>query len=164
MLATLLGLPGLSSVAANPSTALAVAFVLGVGLAFNYQQMCRVLMPAEYQTDLARSQVMLTLLMSLTMLVVGDHLSRAFGAVGILSVMRFKTKIRNTTEGTFLLGAVALGMGAGVGMYTASAMGLLVLCSATWFVSYFFREESNETDQGIYFIKPQEPVESPLSI
>ncbi|MNT89392.1 hypothetical protein D3C86_2014560 [compost metagenome] len=77
--------------------------------------------------------------MALVMVVVGDNLSRAFGAVGILSVMRFRVKMQGAGEAMTLLGAVVVGMAAGVGMWReavigATFLGLLTIVLARVFV------------------------------
>ena len=110
---------------APPAGALAMlgsvslATALGAVLAVVYR---RTAGPA-YNPDIAQSQIVLAALMALVMVVVGDNLSRAFGAVGILSVMRFRVKMQGAGEAMTLLGAVVVGMAAGVGMLREAAIG-----------------------------------------
>jgi len=124
--------PGLTAdVAAAVSTpgplamagAIGCASGLGALLAFVYRRTAG----AAYNPDIAQAQIALAALMAMVMLVVGDHLSRAFGAVGVLSVMRFRVKMQGAAEATTLLGAVAVGMAAGVGMYREALAGALCL-------------------------------------
>jgi hypothetical protein len=103
--------------------AFGLATVLGALMALAY----RLSTGGNYNADIAQSQIVLSALMSLVMLVVGDNLSRAFGAVGILSVMRFKVKMQGAGEALTLLGGVVVGMACGVGMYRQAVLGAILL-------------------------------------
>lgn len=103
--------------------ALLLATGLGALLALIYRRTAG----RSYSPDIAQSQIVLAALMALVMIVVGDHLSRAFGAVGILSVMRFRVKMQGAGEALTLLGAVVVGMAAGVGMLREAVIGAAFL-------------------------------------
>lgn len=96
------------------------AFVLGSLMAWVY----KISSGEEYNPDIAQSQILLACIMAVVLMVVGDSLSRAFGAVGILSVIRFRSNVKNSAEAATLLSAVAVGMACGVGMIK-----LAVACS-----------------------------------
>jgi hypothetical protein len=103
--------------------ALAVATAMGLLLAAVYRRTAG----SAYNPDIAQSQIVMAALMALVMAVVGDHLSRAFGAVGILSVMRFRVKMQGAGEALNLLGSVVVGMAAGVGMLREAVIGACFL-------------------------------------
>jgi hypothetical protein len=103
--------------------ALAVATAMGLLLAAVYRRTAG----SAYNPDIAQSQIVMAALMALVMAVVGDHLSRAFGAVGILSVMRFRVKMQGAGEALTLLGSVVVGMAAGVGMWRDAVIGACFL-------------------------------------
>ncbi len=86
----------------------------------------RVAGPA-YAPDVAQAQILLACIMALVMMIVGDSVSRAFGAVGILSVIRFRTNVRDSAEAATLLGSVAVGMACGVGLIGVAVAGALFL-------------------------------------
>jgi O-antigen/teichoic acid export membrane protein len=81
----------------------------------------------DYEPDIAQSQILLACIMALVLMVVGDSISRAFGAVGILSVIRFRSNVKNSAEAATLLSAVAVGMACGVGMFRLAVAGALFL-------------------------------------
>jgi hypothetical protein len=103
--------------------ALCLATAMGVLLALVYRHTAG----SAYNPDIAQSQIVMAALMALVMIVVGDHLSRAFGAVGILSVMRFRVKMQGAGEALNLLGSVVVGMAAGVGMLREAVIGACFL-------------------------------------
>ena len=100
------------------------AFVLGSLMAWIYKATSG----DEYNPDIARSQVLLACIMAVVLMIVGDSLSRAFGAVGILSVIRFRSNVRNSSEAATLLSAVAVGMACGVGMVRLAVACAIGLC------------------------------------
>jgi uncharacterized membrane protein YhiD involved in acid resistance len=114
--------------------AFGLATVLGAMMALAY----RLSSGTAYSADIAQSQIVLAALMSLVMLVVGDNISRAFGAVGILSVMRFRIKMQGAGEAMTLLGAVVVGMACGVGMYRQAVLGAILLALLNLALSRLF--------------------------
>ena len=115
-------------------TAAGLAVCLSVLMAYVYRRAAR----ENYNPDIAQSMIMLGTLMALVMLVVGDTLSRAFGAVGILSVMRFRIKFKGPRDALTLLSAVVIGMACGVGMFRVAIAGSLLLCLMSLCLAYLF--------------------------
>jgi uncharacterized membrane protein YhiD involved in acid resistance len=54
------------------------------------------------------------------MLVVGSSLARAFGIVGVASLIRYRAKIDDPKDAVVMLCALAVGLAAGVGLYALS--------------------------------------------
>lgn len=105
-------------------TSLIAAFGLSALMAYVY----KVSSGEEYEPDIAQAQILLACIMALVLMVVGDSISRAFGAVGILSVIRFRSNVKNSAEAATLLSSVAVGMACGVGMIRLAVAGALFLC------------------------------------
>jgi uncharacterized membrane protein YhiD involved in acid resistance len=59
--------------------------------------------------------------------VIGNNLARAFGLVGAMSIIRFRTAIKNTQDIVFIFFSLAVGMAAGVGLHTISVVGTLFI-------------------------------------
>ena len=59
--------------------------------------------------------VLLSVLIGLVMLVIGDNTARAFTLVGALAIVRFRTVVADTRDTTFVMFAVIAGMAAGTG-------------------------------------------------
>ena len=74
--------------------------------------------------------VMLSILMATVTQVIGDNLARAFGLVGALAIVRFRTVVEDTRDTAFVMLAVILGMSVGAG-YLGLAVAALVLSSIT---------------------------------
>jgi uncharacterized membrane protein YhiD involved in acid resistance len=68
--------------------------------------------------------VLLTLLLSVTTIVIGDNIARAFSIVGALSIVRFRTVVEDTRDTAFVICAVAMGLAVGAGYAALPAMAL----------------------------------------
>jgi hypothetical protein len=71
--------------------------------------------------------VMLSTLMAMATQIIGDNAARAFGLVGALSVVRFRTVVKDTQDTAFVIFAVVVGMAAGANELAVALVGLIVL-------------------------------------
>jgi MFS family permease len=65
--------------------------------------------------SLAITLVLLAVLVSVLTQVIGDNMARAFGLVGALSIVRFRTVVEDTADTAFVIFAVTVGMAVGAG-------------------------------------------------
>jgi hypothetical protein len=63
--------------------------------------------------------ILLSILIALVTVVIGNSVARAFSLVGTLSLVRFRTVVEDTRESAFVILAVGFGMAAGVGYLLA---------------------------------------------
>lgn len=96
---------------------LAVAGLFGALVAFIYRR-ARGEQPSSFTATL----VLLSILIAMITQVIGDNVARAFSLVGALSIVRFRTVVRDTHDTAYVIFAVAVGMAVGAGnMWLASA-------------------------------------------
>ncbi len=82
--------------------------------------------------------VLLSVLIAMVTQVIGDNIARAFSLVGALSVVRFRTVVRDTKDTAFVIAAVAVGMAIGLGQGLVAVCGLVIFgCGA-----YIFRDRA----------------------
>jgi uncharacterized membrane protein YhiD involved in acid resistance len=72
----------------------------------------------------AQTQILLAVVASALMMIVGDNAARAFGIFAAVSLVRFRTSIKDPTEITVLLLSLSLGLATGVGRWDLA----LILC------------------------------------
>jgi len=113
-------------------TRLVVAFVMGCGVAWVYRRTRR---PADIVGTFPTTLVMLSILISMVTEVIGDNVARAFSLVGALSIVRFRTVVRDTQDTAFVIMAVAVGMAVGARNPWVGAIGILVLGVAIWILA-----------------------------
>ncbi len=74
--------------------------------------------------------VLLAILIAMVTQVIGDNVARAFSLVGALSIVRFRTVVRDTQDTAYVIFAVGVGMAAGAGQYWVAIIGLAVVAVA----------------------------------
>lgn len=77
----------------------------------------------SYSGNYVVSLVMLAMITALVIMVIGNNLARAFGLVGAMSIIRFRTAVKDTQDIMFIFFALAAGLAAGAGMHLISAVG-----------------------------------------
>jgi hypothetical protein len=70
--------------------------------------------------------VLLAVLIAMVTQVIGDNVARAFSLVGALSIVRFRTVVRDTRDTAFVIFAVVEGMAVGSHQPALALVGLLV--------------------------------------
>lgn len=96
---------------------LLLAALLGAVLAFRPRR--HVIKRNPY---VAQTQILLAVVASALMIIVGDNAARAFGIFAAVSLVRFRTNIRDPKEITVLLTSLAIGLGTGVGRWDLSVV------------------------------------------
>ena len=106
---------------------LVLAFVLGLAIAWVYSRA----RPANGEADsFGVTLVLLTILIAMVTQVIGDNVARAFSLVGALSIVRFRTVVRDTQDTAYVIFAVAIGMAMGANHPTVALCGLAVVGGA----------------------------------
>ena len=88
--------------------------------------------PAVIQT-----QIILAVVGAVIMLVVGASLARAFGIVGVASLIRYRSKIDDPKDAVVMLCGLAVGLASGVGLYALAAFSTAFLVAALWVIESF---------------------------
>jgi uncharacterized membrane protein YhiD involved in acid resistance len=89
------------------------------------------------QPAVIQTQIILAVVGAIIMLVVGASLARAFGIVGVASLIRYRSKIDDPKDAVVMLCALAVGLAAGVGLYALSAFSTAFLVAALWVIESF---------------------------
>ena len=116
---------------------MAVAIVCGLAVALLYR-----LTLGRGRKDLRTlptTLVLLSLLIAVVTLVIGNNVARAFGLVGALSIVRFRTVVEDTGDTAFVIFAVTLGMAIGSGYAMMAVIALPAVTVVTLFMGLFDR-------------------------
>jgi hypothetical protein len=83
--------------------------------------------------------VLLSVLVAMTTLIIGNNQALAFSLVGTLAIVRFRTTMDDTRDTAFVIFAVAVGMGSAVGAMLVVVAGVpivtVVVVVSTWVAS-----------------------------
>lgn len=73
------------------------------------------------------SLVMLTLVTTMVMIVIGSDIALSLGMVGALSIVRFRTAIKDPRDTGYIFWCIAIGLSVGSGNYMIGSVGSLFL-------------------------------------
>lgn len=76
-----------------------------------------------YSKKFNASLVLLTILTGTVMTVIGNNLALSLGMVGALSIVRFRTAIKDSRDTVYIFWAIIVGICCGVGDYLVAAIG-----------------------------------------
>ena len=112
---------------------LLLASLLGAALAYRPRRKILALKRNPY---VSQTQILLAIVAAALMIIVGDNAARAFGIFAAVSLVRFRTNIRDPKEVTVLLICLALGLASGVGRWdlgvALALFSLIVLWILEW--------------------------------
>lgn len=73
------------------------------------------------------SLVTLTILTATVMAIIGNNIALSLGMVGALSIVRFRTAIKDSRDTVYIFWTIVAGLGCGVGDYVTSAIGSAIV-------------------------------------
>jgi uncharacterized membrane protein YhiD involved in acid resistance len=100
----------------------AVATLLGLLVSTVYRVTHKGL---SYSQSFTQTLVWVSLIVSIVMMVIGASLARAFALVGALSIIRFRTVVKDTKDTSFVFASLALGMASGTGNYALAGVAVV---------------------------------------
>ena len=103
---------------------LLVSFLCGIATSLVYRFVYK---GPSYSITFVNSLVILSMITSVVILVIGNNLARAFGLVGAMSIIRFRTAVRDVQDIVFIFFALGVGMAAGVGLYSVAIASTLLI-------------------------------------
>ena len=110
--------------------ALPFAAVLGAMLAFRPRRRGT---PTR-SAPVIQTQIMLSIVGAIVMLIVGASLARAFGIVGVASLIRYRTKIDDPKDAVVMLASLTVGLASGVELYGLALFSTLFILVLLWAV------------------------------
>lgn len=84
----------------------------------------------------SQTQILLAVVAAALMLIVGDNTARAFAIFAAVSLVRFRTNIRDPKEITVLLISLSLGLAAGVGRWDLGISLCLFALALLWLLEF----------------------------
>jgi hypothetical protein len=87
---------------------------------------------AEISSSFPVTLVLLAILLAMVTQVIGDNVARAFSLVGALSIVRFRTVVRDTQDTAYVIFAVVVGMAVGANDLCVGIIGIGVVGLAAY--------------------------------
>ena len=114
------------------------AFVLGLIIFVCYRYSHSGTM---YSSKFNVSLVMLTVITTLVMSVIGNNVALSLGMVGALSIVRFRTAIKDSRDTAFIFWCIAVGICCGVSEFKIAGIGTVLIFA---FMLFFGRIQNND--------------------
>ena len=107
-------------------SAMLLSFVLCSVLAKLYQMTFQSL---SYSRAFVHTLILGGMIVCMVMMSMGDSLARGIGVLGALSLIRFRTVVRDPRDMMFLFASLGLGIACGAGMFAVAITGCVLLSS-----------------------------------
>lgn len=112
--------------------AMTVASLLAFVLSLVYRHTHR---GTSYSQSFLLTMFIMAVATAVVMMIIGSNIARAFSLVGALSIIRFRTPVKDPRDLGYLFAAIIAGMGCGTGFYMAS-IAMTAFISIMVFVLY----------------------------
>ena len=103
---------------------LILAFILGLVISTVYKKTHKGL---SYSQSFMITNIFVTVIVCMVIMIIGNNLARAFALVGALSIIRFRTVVKDTKDTAYIFWSLASGMAAGTGSYFLAIAGNIIL-------------------------------------
>lgn len=111
---------------------LLVALIAGIIISIFYRKSYN---GPGYQASFVNSLIILVIITAIVIMVIGNNLARAFGLVGAMSIIRFRTAVKETQDIIYIFFSLAIGMAVGVGLYSLALFGTIFIGAITFVLS-----------------------------
>lgn len=108
--------PSVSEIFLNLLVSLLCSLVISLIYRFTYRG-------PGYSESFVNSVVFLSIITALVLMIIGNNIARAFSLVGALSIIRFRTAIKDTVDLVYIFLSLAIGMASGVGYHKLAIVG-----------------------------------------
>jgi hypothetical protein len=103
---------------------LIISFILGLVISLVYKKTHRGL---SYSQSFVVTNIFIAVIVCMVIMIIGNNLARAFALVGALSIIRFRTVVKDTKDTAYIFWSLAVGMAAGTGSYFLAISGTIII-------------------------------------
>ena len=104
----------------------------------------------SYTKSFSLSIILLAMVTSLVIKTVNSNLSLSLGMVGALSIVRFRTAVKDPIDTIFMFWAITVGIMTGAGLYVATLLATLMI-GLSYFI--YFSYQSKKSQKALLVIK-----------
>lgn len=95
------------------------------------------------------SLIMITMVTTMVMVVIGSNISVSLGMVGALSIIRFRTAVKDPRDTAFIFWCVVSGLACGTQNYTIVIVGSVFIC----LILFLFKKFTTKNNKYVLIIK-----------
>jgi uncharacterized membrane protein YhiD involved in acid resistance len=105
----------------------------------------------SYSVSFVHTLVLGGVVASMLMQAIGNNIVWGIGIVGTLTIIRFRTSLRDPRDMVFVFAALAAGIAAGVGAFTVGVLGTVTFCLVSLYLRYVAFGARNQFDGLLCF-------------
>jgi uncharacterized membrane protein YhiD involved in acid resistance len=109
-----------------------LALVLGCGIAWVYHRNYRGVM---YSSSFAMTLIMMTLITTPVVMCIGSNVALSMGMVGALSIVRFRTAVKDPLDTAYMFWALTMGIILGAGLYITAFVVVAIIGAIMFLMS-----------------------------
>lgn len=125
---------------------LLIAFMVSLIIYYTYKNTYSGVM---YNPRFNVSLIMITMVTTIVMVVIGSNISVSLGMVGALSIIRFRTAVKDPRDTAFIFWGVVSGLACGTQNYTIVIVGSVVIC----LILFLFKKTVSIINKYILIVK-----------
>ena len=125
---------------------LVIAFIVAMIIYLTYKNTYTGVM---YNPRFNVSLIMITMVTTIVMVVIGSNISVSLGMVGALSIIRFRTAVKDPRDTAFIFWGVVSGLACGTQNYTIVLAGSIVICA----VLFIFKKVVASDDKYLLIVR-----------
>ena len=148
---------------AEALTNLTLALVCGVLISLFYRATYK---GVSYSSHYVISVIMLAMITALVIMVIGNNLARAFGLVGAMSIIRFRTAVKDTQDIMYIFFSLAAGLACGAGMYVIAITSTLFIGFSLMIATAVYAENPAKREYLLQIVhlgtQPQKDIFDPI--
>jgi uncharacterized membrane protein YhiD involved in acid resistance len=104
-----------------------------------------------YTRSFYLSLILVAPIVAMIMMAIGSNVALSLGLVGSLSVIRFRTVVKDTKDMTFLFMAIAIGLTAGANVWLVGILGTIVISAIVILMTKIGYDSPNSADYILVF-------------
>ena len=109
-----------------------------------------------YDKQFSITLTVMPLVVSIIIMLVSDNLARAFSLAGVFALVRFRTAIADSSDLTYILGSVGLGLAVSMGYIGYSLIILAFISTVLYAVSFMNRDKAFSNQAKLKIIVPED--------
>ena len=98
------------------------------------------------------TMLLLSMVVALVMMVIGNSIARAFSLVGALSIIRFRSVVKDNRDIAYIFFSLAAGMAAGIGLYSVAIFGVGTILAILLLLDFV---KFGQSMHGLYLLRFQ---------
>ncbi|MBT3539019.1 DUF4956 domain-containing protein [Candidatus Parcubacteria bacterium] len=125
-----------------------ISFALSLFIAFVYKYTHR---SVSYSRTFLNSLIIISTVVSVIMIIIGGNVAVAFGVFGALSLIRFRTAVKDPRDMAFMFFVIAVGMASGIGRYDIAIISTFLICLIIFLLNRYNFGSTQHSDYILTF-------------